>query len=116
MDTGERIKARRNEMGLTLLELSQMIGVTEPTVQRYESGEIKNIKYEMLLKLAIALKVHPAYFFFGEENKLGTQSGDELILDKEETEFLKLWRLVPKERREVLEDLIIGDLKHKGLL
>lgn len=57
----ERIKSRRLELGLTLAELAEKIGVRDATIQRYESGEIKNIKRSTVVKLAEALKTTPAY-------------------------------------------------------
>lgn len=57
----ERIKEMRNRKGLTLLEVSKYIGVKEATVQRYESGNIKNIKHETICKLAELFGCDPSY-------------------------------------------------------
>ena len=57
----DRIKNRRNSLGLTLLDVADMLGVKEATVQRYESGEIKNVKHETVVKLATILKCSPQY-------------------------------------------------------
>ena len=43
----ERIKERRLASGFTLLEVAEMLGVKEATMQRYESGEIKNMKLSL---------------------------------------------------------------------
>lgn len=56
----ENIKNRRKSLNLTLLELSEIIGVTEATLQRYESGNIKNIPYDKIEAIAKALKTSPA--------------------------------------------------------
>ena len=48
----DRIKERRLSLDLTLLEVAQYIGVKEATAQRYESGEIKNIKHETIAALS----------------------------------------------------------------
>lgn len=61
MTVGERIKARRKELNMTLLEVSTKIGVREATVQRYESGNIRNIKFVTMILLADVLCVSPAY-------------------------------------------------------
>ncbi len=55
------IKKRRKELGLTLAELAEMVGLRDATIQRYESGEIPNIKKETVMKLAVALKCSPGY-------------------------------------------------------
>lgn len=57
----ERIKERRTNLGLTLLEIAEQLNVKEATVQRYESGEIKNIKHETIVELAKILKCSPQY-------------------------------------------------------
>lgn len=57
----DRMKKRRIELGLTLVQVAEYLGVKDATVQRYESGEIKNIKHETILKLSEVLKCDPCY-------------------------------------------------------
>lgn len=57
----ERIKKRRNQLGLTLLQVAEQLGVKDATVQRYESGEIKNIKHDTITSLSKILKCSPEY-------------------------------------------------------
>ena len=54
------LKRRRKELGLTLAQIADEMGVAEATVQRWESGNIKSIRYEKIGRLADVLKVHPA--------------------------------------------------------
>lgn len=54
------LKQRRKELGLTLAQIADEMNVTEATVQRWESGNIKTIRYEKIGKLAEVLKVSPA--------------------------------------------------------
>lgn len=54
------LKQRRKELGLTLAQIADAMNVTEATVQRWESGNIKNIRYDKIGKLAEVLKVSPA--------------------------------------------------------
>ena len=51
----------RKELGLTLKEVADYIGVSESTVQRWESGNIKNLRHEKIIKLAEVLKTTPAH-------------------------------------------------------
>lgn len=69
MDKGSRIKAKRIEKGYTLLEVANKLGIREATMQRYESGTIKNIKYDTMSKLAKILDTTPAYLSGWEEEK-----------------------------------------------
>lgn len=61
MKLQDRIKERRRALGMTLLEVADALGVKEATVQRYESGEIKNLKLETINALATLFKCSPSY-------------------------------------------------------
>jgi len=50
----------------------------------------------------------------GEIKKPATSEGDEQ--KRAEDEFLEVWRLVPNENKKILQDMIVADLKNKGLL
>lgn len=52
---------KRKEIGLTLAEIADKVGVSEATVQRWESGNIKNIRHERIARLADVLQVSPAF-------------------------------------------------------
>lgn len=67
MDFKDRIKFNREKLGYTLEELSKLVGVSAPTIQRYESGEIKNVRRDKISKLAKALNVSPAYLMGWED-------------------------------------------------
>lgn len=64
----ERIKERRLNKEMTLMEVANKLGVKEATMQRYESGEIKNIKHETIVKLAEIFDCSPAYLMGWEES------------------------------------------------
>ena len=56
-----RMKERRTILNITLTEIAEALDITQPTVQRYESGEIKNIPYDKLVMLADLLQCTPPY-------------------------------------------------------
>jgi transcriptional regulator with XRE-family HTH domain len=68
--TGQLIKSRRDELGLTLQEVADYIGKQQTTVLRYESGEIKTIKAETIRKLAEVLKCKPSYLMGWEDTEV----------------------------------------------
>lgn len=51
---GKNIKTARLNANMTLEELGKEVGVSKATVQRYETGEIKHIPYENVVKIAEA--------------------------------------------------------------
>ena len=60
MNTGDRIKQRRIELGLTVDELAKKIGKSRATIYRYENGDIENMPTQILEPLAKALGTTPA--------------------------------------------------------
>lgn len=58
---GSKLKNRRKELGLTMLEVANKVGVSEATVSRWESGHISNMGRDKITLLAQALSVSPSY-------------------------------------------------------
>ena len=57
----ERLKAARTEKGYSLQKLADLVGISKSTLQRYESGFIRNLPLSKLDSLAQALGVSGAY-------------------------------------------------------
>lgn len=60
MNTGDRIKQRRMELGLTVDDLAERINKSRATIYRYENGDIENMPTTILEPLAKALYTTPA--------------------------------------------------------
>ena len=43
MEVNEIIKKRRKELGLTLKQVAEQLGVSESLISRYESKDVKNM-------------------------------------------------------------------------
>ena len=67
MTIGERIKARRHELSMSVETLSQKTGKNRATIYRYESNEIENMPVDVLVPLAKALDTTPAYLMGWED-------------------------------------------------
>lgn len=65
----DKIRTKRLDLGLTLNDVAKLVGVSSPTIQRYESGEIKNVRRDKIKLLADALQVTPAYLMDWEEDE-----------------------------------------------
>lgn len=60
-DIIKRIKGRREALGYSFQDLADRTGMSKSTLQRYESGGIKNVPLDKLDVLAKALGTSPAY-------------------------------------------------------
>ena len=98
----ERIRRRRKECGLTLLDVANKIGVKEATVQRYESGNIKNIKHDTLVRLAEVLDTTPAALMGWESEDENADSRSRSDAVFEEQLALHGYRLLSKGSRSGL--------------
>lgn len=79
MSFSKRMKQSREKQGITLAELGRRIGKTEATVQRYESGNIKNLKNDTIENIATALNVNPAYLMGWNEEETNKQPEQDTI-------------------------------------
>lgn len=56
---GQFIKNKRDAVGLSQNELGSICGITDATIQRIESGKTRKPGWELLCKIAKAIKIHP---------------------------------------------------------
>ena len=68
MEFKDLVKSRRIKLGLTLEEVGKIVGVSKATVQRWESGEISNMRRDKVLLLAKALHTTPSYLMGWEDD------------------------------------------------
>ncbi len=65
---GQRIRARREAIGMSGSELAEEIGVNKTTIFRYENGEFKSVKLPTIETIAKALDVSPAWIIGKTDN------------------------------------------------
>ncbi len=58
---GNRIRAQRIKLGLSVDDLADKLGKNRATIYRYESDEIENFPVTIIKPLATILRVSPAY-------------------------------------------------------
>ncbi len=61
---GQKIRARRNLLGLSQTELADTAGITFQQIQKYEKG-VNRVGASRLQQFSEALGVPPSYFFEG---------------------------------------------------
>lgn len=96
----EKIRAIRNQLGLSQEQLGEIAGVTYQQIQKYEKGKDR-ISANRLKKIADALNIPISYFF--EDIPIKVKEGEATYytlgqLTKEEVELIKLFRKVGDKR------------------
>lgn len=100
MTTGDRIRISRRQKNMTQDELALAVGVSKPTINKYESGKIRTIKRPTIAALAKALEVSPGYLMGWEDENgrvtLAPPTPQEaLAVDAVEQELLRIFRALP---------------------
>ena len=70
VNIGKLIHDRRGDMELTMKELADKVGVSEATISRWESGEIKNMRRDAVANLAKALQINPKVLMNWNEEEM----------------------------------------------
>ena len=106
----QRIKTLRQEKGLTLEQVADVVGVGKSTVRKWETGMIANMRRDKIADLAKALGTTPAYLMGWKEEETEKElSPSEPELTEGELLMLKLFRQIPKDRQaEALELLRVA--------
>lgn len=71
MTVGERLRARRKQLGLSAEKVADELGVSPSTIYRYENGEINKMGIDKLGPIAAAVHTTPA-FLMGWEDEVST--------------------------------------------
>lgn len=103
------LSRRRKELNLTLQDVARKLDVSDSTVQRWESGKIKGMKYSHILKLAEVLDVPPLELLdttsISTEKKSApaeTAEADNAIVEA----AFNIFRQLPKNEQETILTVI----------
>ena len=103
----QRIKQLRQDRGLTLEQVAEVVGVGKSTVRKWETGMIANMRRDKIADLAKALETTPAYLMgWKEENAEKESSPSEPQLTEGEKTMLELFRLVPEDKQQLVLQMI----------
>lgn len=104
MNIGELIHDRRTELGLTLEEVGDAVGVSKSTVKKWEDGFISNMRRDKIAALAKVLRINPVSLINGEMVLLN-QNNDFYLTDHEKKLILS-YRKNPDMQNAV--DTLLG--------
>lgn len=74
------IKNRREELGLTLTDVADYVGVSVSTIMRWENGDIANMKRDKIVKLSKALEISPAVIMGWSETAAELRKDEQTLL------------------------------------
>jgi transcriptional regulator with XRE-family HTH domain len=102
-DMAKKIKELRQDKGLTLEQVANVVGVGKSTVRKWETGMIANMKRDKIASLAKALGTTPAYLMGWKEE---APSPTKESLSEGEKALLELFRRVPKDHQQLVLQMI----------
>lgn len=98
---GQRIRARRNELGISQTTLADVIGVTFQQVQKYEKG-VNRVGASRLHEIAAALET-TLTALLGESGTSAASLGDQLVATQWGARFAKAYLAIgDKDQRLAL--------------
>lgn len=107
---GERMKHLRKQKGLTLAYIAELMGVTEATVQRWESGNIKSLRHGRAVQLADILGCTPAYLMGWEEVQKNNDALSDIIIRAQRNdmflEVMKSLHRIPDDKLPMAKAVI----------
>lgn len=93
MSIKDVLKSRRLELGYTMKELADLVGVSEGTISRWESGDIANMRRDKIVSLAKALRLSPSVIMEWDET-----NEDTYYIDKDAREYAEFLYKNPEYR------------------
>ena len=102
----QRIKQLRQDRGLTLEQVAEVVGVGKSTVRKWETGMIANMRRDKIADLAKALGTTPAYLMGWKEEEDKKDSPNDLPINEGEKMLLNLFRKIPESDQEMVLQMI----------
>ena len=102
----QRLKQLRQDRGLTLEQVAEVVGVGKSTVRKWETGMIANMRRDKIADLAKALGTTPAYLMGWKEEEDKKDSPNDLPITEGEKMLLSLFRKIPESDQEMVLQMI----------
>ncbi|MFB5172512.1 helix-turn-helix domain-containing protein [Erwinia amylovora] len=100
MTFGERIRARRKDLGFTQKSLAKALQLSDVSISQWERDESEPTG-KNLHALSKALRCSPTWILFGDEDKAPEESGEiPARLDPRQQELLELFNALPESDQD----------------
>lgn len=116
MNIGERLKAKRLELKLTLEDVGNIVGVSKSTVMKWETGYIENMRSDKIELLAQALNVSPLWIMGIEETKKEAPTAMGESYTKQEKQLMLAFRAASEDDKAAVNCILrkYGNAGHKS--
>jgi len=100
---GKKLKDRRIEKGLSIIELADRCQLSRMTIYRYESGK-RSIRIEELARIAPILEV-PISYFVEDQNDFIDTSNESMVISRVAREQIKQATKALNSAKEAIQQL-----------
>lgn len=115
----DKLKARRIELGLTMLDVAKSVGVSEATISRWESGNIGNMRRDKIALYAKALNTSPLFIMGIDENEPNKSNNIDIkkriTLSSHELNVIEAYRSKP-DMQPVVDKILDVNKEKKHIL
>lgn len=112
MALAEKVRVKREEKGMTQAELAKKSGLTQATISRIESGEVRQLKSDAIRLLAKALDVSTD-FLVGDMPRM--KFDETLKADETAQVIFRGYEKLSEEKRRQLKDYVSFLLEQEKL-
>lgn len=82
MEIKKYLKERRLQLGLTIKQIADAVGVNEATVSRWESGKINSMRRDKIYALSKVLDIDPMIIIGRENEESRIPTEEEMKIEK----------------------------------
>lgn len=93
-----RLTEARTAAKLSKSEFARQVNVSNPTVSDWESGEIKKLEADNLLKICEVLKIPPRWLQYGEGQMIQSYAGGDPKIEA----VTRAMELLPEYKKDIL--------------
>lgn len=105
MDLANRVRSRREELGLSQEELALKMGYSSRTsINKIENG--RPISQKIIFRLASALNVSVSYLMGWEEPQEKAHFDVSILKDEELRTMLKMYKALPDDKRKTIIQMV----------
>lgn len=102
---GERVRSRRQILGMSQTELARAIGVSFQQVQKYEKGA-NRVGSGLLYRLAELLEVPISYFYEGYDTKMPSGKAGHEMIDRKTANLLRSFNELSPQHKDAVAELV----------